>query len=114
MNNTTPKMLGRIIHQKTHHGNPCVQALTDRLTLTVCDELGPVPCTIAVYVPAATLQGVVNVRTEDVCPLGGGVTVCVENDAVIPAGRPVTDRETGLLNPLSDWTLTIVVFIRAG
>jgi hypothetical protein len=54
------------------------------------------------YVPAARLQDVTMVTTDDACPFGGGVTVAGENVIVVPEGAPNADRLTGLLNPFTD------------
>jgi hypothetical protein len=77
--------------------------MTVRATVVVCVRLPEVPVMVTVVVPAAAVPDAVNVNVLEVVALAG------LNDAVTPAGKLVTLRDTGPLKPLMSVTVVVLL-----
>jgi hypothetical protein len=64
--------------------------------------LPPVPVTVKVYVPFATVRSALTVKVDDPPDAGFG-----EKLPVAPAGKPLTDMETGELKPFVGVIVTV-------
>ena len=82
-------------------------AVTVRATADVCVVLPPVPVTVIVYEPAATVEATAIVMVELPDP-GAEIEVGL-NPTVVPDGTPEADRLIELLKPL----LMLVVIVDA-
>src|SRR5262249_61746563 len=67
----------------------------------------PVPDTVMAVVPAGVVPDVVSVSVE----LQGGEQAVGENDAVVPAGRPLAPNEVDVEAP--DTSVEVIVFTAA-
>src|SRR5713226_5571065 len=82
---------------------PPPAAVTARLTVAECDKLPLTPVIVSVEVAAGVVLAVVMFKVEDPEPL----TEVGLNEAVAPAGKPLTLSPTLPLKPWSALTFTV-------
>jgi len=81
-----------------------VKSWTDSVTVAVCTAVPLVPVTVSVELAAGVAEVVVTVMVEVPAP---PVMVAGLNEAVAPAGKPLTVGVTVPVNPLTAATVTV-------
>ena len=85
--------------------NTGADAVTVRVTLVVWVAPPPVPVTVMLYVPAATLDATARFNVE--LPVPGAAMDVGVKVGVTPAGYPLADKATAELNPFAAEVLIV-------